>query len=176
MHSQPDAWVRLMDTLAESILEYLRAQIAVGAAAVQLFDSWAGALDAEDYNTHVAPAVAKIITGLADEGVPRILFGVTTGEILGDMAATGPDVMGVDWRVPLDAARTRMPDTVTALQGNLDPAHVLAPWDVLEAKAHSVLERGGGRAHIFNLGHGVLPSTDPGVLRRLVDLVHAWRA
>ena len=176
MHSQPDAWVRLMDTLADSILDYLRAQITAGASAVQLFDSWAGALDADDYNARVAPAVTKILSGLSDEDVPRILFGVTTGEILSDMAATGPDVMGVDWRVPLDGARARMPESVTALQGNLDPALVLAPWDVLEAKARSVLERGGGRAHIFNLGHGVLPSSDPGVLARLVDLVHAWRA
>jgi uroporphyrinogen decarboxylase len=176
MHAQPDAWVRLMDTLADSILDYLRAQITAGATAIQLFDSWAGALDADDYNTHVAPAVAKILFGLSDEDVPRILFGVTTGEILSDMAATGPDVMGVDWRVPLDDARARMPESVTALQGNLDPALVLAPWDVLEAKARSVLERGGGRAHVFNLGHGVLPTSDPGVLARLVELVHAWRA
>ena len=165
-----------MDLLADSILEYLRAQIAAGASAVQLFDSWAGALDADDYNAHVAPAVEKIFTGLSDEDVPRILFGVTTGEILGDMAATGPDVMGVDWRVPLETARARMPHSVTALQGNLDPALVLAPWDILEDKARSILERGGGRAHVFNLGHGVLPSSDPDVLARLVDFVHDWRA
>ncbi|MGH2751506.1 MAG: uroporphyrinogen decarboxylase [Actinomycetota bacterium] len=175
MHAQPEAWSRLMEVLADSILGYLRAQIAAGASAVQLFDSWAGALDAEDYNTHVAPAVAKIFDGLADAGAPRVLFGVTTGEILADMAATGPDVMGIDWRVPLDAARARMPGGVRALQGNLDPALVLAPWEVIEAKARSILERGGGRAHIFNLGHGVLPATDPAVLARLVDFVHAWR-
>jgi uroporphyrinogen decarboxylase len=176
MYSQPDVWARLMDLLAGSILEYLRAQIAAGASAVQLFDSWSGALDADDYNTYVAPAVEKIFTGLSDEDTPRILFGVATGEILGDMAATGPDVMGVDWRVPLETARARMPRSVTALQGNLDPVLVLAPWDVLADKARSVLERGGGRAHVFNLGHGVLPSSDPGVLARLVDLVHDWRA
>jgi uroporphyrinogen decarboxylase len=175
MHSEPEAWSRLMDLLAESVLTYLLAQVAAGASALQVFDSWAGALDADDYNTKVAPAVNKIFDGLRDAGVPRILFGVTTGEILGDMAATGPDVMGVDWRVPLDSARARMPLNITALQGNLDPALVLAPWEVLEARARSVLERGGGRAHIFNLGHGVLPSTDPDVLARLVDLVHSWR-
>jgi uroporphyrinogen decarboxylase len=175
MHSEPEAWKRLMDVLADSVGSYLRAQVAAGASALQVFDSWAGALDSEDYNTHVAPAVTKIFDGLRDEGVPRILFGVTTGEILGDMAATGPDVMGVDWRVPLDSARARMPLNITALQGNLDPAVVLAPWEVLEARARSVLERGGGRAHIFNLGHGVHPSTDPDVLARLVDLVHSWR-
>ncbi|MGH2698521.1 MAG: uroporphyrinogen decarboxylase, partial [Actinomycetota bacterium] len=175
MHSQPHAWIRLMDVLADSVLAYLRAQVAAGASALQLFDSWAGALDADDYNAHVAPAVTKIFEGLSDEGVPRILFGVTTGEILGDMAATGPDVMGVDWRVRLDSARARMPLNITALQGNLDPALSLAPWEVLEARARSILERGGGRGHIFNLGHGVLPSSDPAVLARLVELVHAWR-
>ncbi len=175
MHSEPAAWRRLMDILAGSILAYLRAQIAAGVSAIQLFDSWAGALDANDYNTHVAPSVATIFEGLADEGVPRILFGVTTGEILSDMAVTGPDVMGVDWRVPLDAARARMPLNISALQGNLDPALALAPWDVLEAKTRDILERGGGRGHVFNLGHGVLPSTDPAVLARLVDYVHAWR-
>ena len=173
MHAQPEAFGKLMNVLADSVLAYLRAQVGAGASAVQLFDSWAGALDADDYNTHVAPAVKRILEGLSDQNVPRILFGVATGEILGDMAATGPDVMGVDWRVPLDSARKRMPAGITALQGNLDPAHVLAPWEVLEAKARSVLERGGGRGHIFNLGHGVLPATDPGVLSRLVDLVHA---
>jgi len=161
--------------IPERAMGDLRAQIAAGVSAIQLFDSWAGALDADDYNTHVAPSVATIFEGLADEGVPRILFGVTTGEILSDMAATGPDVMGVDWRVPLDAARARMPLNISALQGNLDPALALAPWDVLEAKTRDILDRGGGRGHVFNLGHGVLPSTDPAVLARLVDYVHAWR-
>jgi uroporphyrinogen decarboxylase len=174
MHAQPGAWHRLMEVLATSVLAYLRSQITAGAAAIQLFDSWAGALDAEDYNTHVAPSVRAIFEGLAGAGVPRIYFGVTTGEIIADMAATGPDVMGVDWRVPLSAARTRMPPNITALQGNLDPALALAPWDVLEAKTRSVLTSGGGRAHVFNLGHGVLPQTDPDVLARLVDLVHDW--
>ena len=174
MHAQPDAWHKLMDVLATSVLAYLRSQIASGAAAVQLFDSWAGSLDAQDYNTHVAPSVRTIFEGLADAGVPRIYFGVTTGEILADMAATGPDVMGVDWRVPLSAARTRMPSNITALQGNLDPALMLAPREVLETRARSVLTSGGGRAHVFNLGHGVLPQTDPDALARLVDFVHDW--
>ena len=174
MHAEPEAWNALMQTLAESVLGYMRAQIAAGASAVQLFDSWAGTLSAVDYNRHVAPHVATIFDGLTGEGVPRILFGVTTGEILSDMAATGPDVMGIDWRVPLDVARSRMPAHVTALQGNLDPALVLAPWEVLERAARDVLERGGGRAHVFNLGHGVLPSSDPSVLGRLVDYVHSW--
>jgi uroporphyrinogen decarboxylase len=174
MHAQPIAWRKLMDVLATSVLAYLRAQIAAGAAAVQLFDSWAGALNAGDYNKYVAPSVRTIFEGLADAGAPRIYFGVTTGEILADMAATGPDVMGIDWRVPLSAARARMPGNISALQGNLDPALALAPWEVLEAGAREVLESGGGSAHVFNLGHGVLPQTDPDTLARLVDFVHDW--
>ncbi len=173
MYSNPTVWHRLMDLLADAIVAYLRAQIEAGAAAVQLFDSWAGALDRDDYVAYVAPAVSRIFDGIQDLGAPRIYFGVTTGELLEAMAATGPDVIGVDWRVPLDAARGRLPGI--PVQGNLDPAACLAPWDALEAKAVRVLERGGGRGHIFNLGHGVLPETDPATLARLVDLVHRWR-
>jgi uroporphyrinogen decarboxylase len=173
MYSDPKTWAKLMDKLAASVLSYLKAQVEAGAAAVQLFDSWAGVLDRDDYTTYVEPAVKTIFEGLEELGAPRIYFGVTTGELLGAMASTGPDVMGVDWRVPLDEARARLPGT--ALQGNLDPAACLAPWDVVAAKALRVLQRGGGRGHIFNLGHGVLPSTDPGTLARIVDLVHRWR-
>ena len=173
MLGAPEVWVALMERLAGSILAYLRAQVEAGAGAVQLFDSWAGALAPEDYAAHALPAVRAIMDGLADLEVPRILFGVGTGELLGPMAGSGCDVVGVDWRVPLDRARARVGDGV-ALQGNLDPAACLAPWDVLEARAMDVLRRGGGRAHVFNLGHGVLPGTDPAQLARLVDLVHSW--
>lgn len=171
MHGHPGAWRKLMDALAESMLRYLRAQIEAGAAAVQLFDSWAGALGPDDYRANVQPAVQQIFSGLEGLGAPRLYFGVTTGEILADMAQTGPDVMGVDWRVPLDRARARLPEGL-AVQGNLDPAVVLAPWEVIEDRARDVLERGGGRGHIFNLGHGVLPASDPDVLARLVEFVH----
>jgi uroporphyrinogen decarboxylase len=118
------------------------------------------------------PASAKVLHGVADLGVPRIHFGVVTGELLGAMAEAGADVVGVDWRVPLDEARRRVGDGV-AVQGNLDPASLMAPWDVVAGEVREVLDRNGGRpGHIFNLGHGVLPETDPTVLERVVDLVH----
>jgi len=173
MHTAPEVWRALMDVLAESTTTYLRAQVAAGASAVQLFDSWAGALDPDDYAAHVLPWVTQIIAALADTGAVRIVFGVATGELLPLLAATGADVVGVDWRTPLDSARRRIGRPV-ALQGNLDPSACLAPWPVVESKAAAVLERTGGRAHVFNLGHGVLPATDPDVLARLVDFVHGW--
>jgi uroporphyrinogen decarboxylase len=173
MYSEPATWAALMDVLADATLAYLRAQVAAGADAVQLFDSWMGALAPSDYESRALPWVRRILGGLSDLGVPRILFGVGTGELLGLMATSGADVVGVDWRVPLDAARERVGDGV-ALQGNLDPAACLAPWDALRASALDVLQRGGGRGHVFNLGHGVLPETDPGILARLVELVHSW--
>jgi uroporphyrinogen decarboxylase len=174
MYSDPGTWDKLMDRLSESVLAYLRAQVAAGASAVQLFDSWVGHLTPADYEHSVLPAVERIFDGLADTGVPRIHFGVGTGELLSLMNGAGADVMGIDWRVPLDAARSRLGDRV-ALQGNLDPAACLAPLEVLEEKAADVLRRGRGRGHIFNLGHGVLPQTDPGKLERLVELVHEWK-
>ena len=172
MHGEPSTWWSLLDSLADLALASLRSQVAAGAHAVQLFDSWAGALSAPDYAEHVLPFSRRIFHGLADLGVPRIHFGVGTGELLGLMAEAGPDVVGVDWRVPLDEAWERVgPDK--AVQGNLDPAICLAPWDVVSEEARKVLERAGGRAgHVFNLGHGVLPDTDPGVLQRIVELVH----
>jgi uroporphyrinogen decarboxylase len=173
MHGEPELWGRLMEALADSVLASLRAQVETGAAAVQLFDSWAGALDPLDYEAFVLPWVRRIVSGLADLGAPRIVFGVGTGELLALMAKSGADVVGVDWRVPLDEARARVGGA--AVQGNLDPAVCLAPWAAVDRKARDVLRRGGGRGHVFNLGHGVLPETDPDTLARLVDLVHEWR-
>jgi uroporphyrinogen decarboxylase len=172
MYSEPEAWQKLMDRLAEGTLSYLRAQIDAGVDAIQLFDSWAGHLSPADYGRYVLPASTSILRGL--EGtVPRIHFGVGTGQLLELMADAGTDVVGIDWRVPLDAARGRVgPERV--LQGNLDPAVCLAPWNVIEDHARDVLGRLGGERHIFNLGHGVLPETDPDNLKRLVDLVHEW--
>jgi uroporphyrinogen decarboxylase len=152
-------------------LASLRAQVSAGASAVQLFDSWVGALSPADYERHVLPATRKVLAGLADLDVPRIHFGVGTGELLRSMATAGAEVVGVDWRVPLDEARRRV-GTGLALQGNLDPTVCLAPWDVVEGATREVLERGGGVGHVFNLGHGVLPETDPGVLTAIVDFVH----
>jgi uroporphyrinogen decarboxylase len=171
MRGDPALFARLLDVLADMALASLRAQVLAGASAVQLFDSWVGALSPADYERHVLSASRKVFAGLADLGVPRIHFGVGTGELLGVMAGAGVEVIGVDWRVPLDEARRRVGPGY-ALQGNLDPTAVLAPWDVVEAETRDVLERGGGTGHIFNLGHGVLPETDPGVLTRVVELVH----
>ncbi len=173
MRSEPALFAALLDRLADIAIASLRAQVAAGASAVQLFDSWAGALAPDDYRGRVAPASGRIFAALADLDVPRIHFGVGTGELLADMAAAGADVVGVDWRVPLDEAWRRVGPN-HALQGNLDPALCAAPWPVIETAARDVLTRVGGRpGHVFNLGHGVLPETDPDVLKRLVELVHA---
>ncbi len=172
MRSEPTLWAALLDRLADIAIAWLRAQVDAGASAVQLFDSWAGALSAEDYRGRVMPASARIFAGVADLGVPRIHFGVGTGELLADMGAAGADVVGVDWRIPLDEARRRVGGAY-ALQGNLDPALCTAPWNVVEAAAADVLERAAGRpGHVFNLGHGVLPETSPDTLQRLVEFVH----
>jgi uroporphyrinogen decarboxylase len=172
MHGDPGTWRRLMEALGELVLAHLRAQVSAGAQALQLFDSWAGALDPTDYERSVLPTTRALFDGLQDLGVPVIHFGVETGELLETMRRAGGDVIGVDWRVPLDRAWERVgPDR--AIQGNLDPAVCLAPWKAVRAKALEVLDRAGGRAgHVFNLGHGVLPQTPVGTLQRLVDLVH----
>ena len=173
MYQEPETWRELLARLGDAVLASLRAQVRAGASAVQLFDSWIGALSVDDYSTYVLPTVERILAGLGDLGVPRIYFGIATGELLPLMARAGADVVGLDWRVPLNEARRRVgPDR--AVQGNLEPAACLAPWHVLRAKAAGVLERGGGRGHVFNLGHGVLPETDPHVLARLVEFVHEW--
>jgi uroporphyrinogen decarboxylase len=171
MYREPLLWRRLVDTLAEIALAALRAQVQAGASAVQLFESWAGVLDPDSYRAFVLPAARRIFDGLADLGVPRVHFGVGTGELLELLAAAGADVVGVDWRVPLDAARSRLGPEL-AVQGNLDPVVCLAPWEVVRERVLSVLERGGGTGHVFNLGHGVLPETDPDTLRRIVEFVH----
>jgi uroporphyrinogen decarboxylase len=157
---------------------FLRAQVAAGVDAVQLFDSWAGALSERDYREFVLPHSAAVLGGLADAGVPRIHFGVGTGELLGAMREAGADVVGVDWRVPLDVAVDRLAAAVPdgpapVVQGNLDPALLLADWSVIEAEVRRVMAEGtAAGAHVFNLGHGVLPQTDPTVLTRVAELVH----
>jgi uroporphyrinogen decarboxylase len=172
MYGNPPVWNALLAVLAEITISFLRVQIAAGAAAVQLFDSWAGAVSPEDYRRSVLPHTRRIFEALADSGVPRIHFGVGTGELLGLMGEAGADVIGVDWRVALDEAARRV-EPGKALQGNLDPAMLLAPWEVIERQAIQVLEAGRtAEGHVFNLGHGVLPQTDPAVLARLAELVH----
>jgi uroporphyrinogen decarboxylase len=176
MFGDPALWDALMGRLTEITISFLQVQVAAGAAAVQLFDSWAGSLSPDDYRSSVLPYSRRIFAALADTGVPRIHFGVGTGELLGLMSEAGADVIGVDWRVPLDEAARRV-EPGKALQGNLDPVTLLAPWPVIERRAREVLERGRtAEGHIFNLGHGVLPATDPDVLARLADLVHGVSA
>jgi uroporphyrinogen decarboxylase len=172
MYGDPVTFAALLDRLADLASTSLLAQVGAGAGAVQLFDSWAGALAPADYLRYVQPATAKVFAALDGCDVPRIHFGVGTAELLPLMAGAGADVVGVDWRTPLDQARARLGADV-ALQGNLDPTVCLAPWPVVAEHARSVLAAAGtGPGHIFNLGHGVLPQTDPGILARLVDLVH----
>jgi uroporphyrinogen decarboxylase len=173
MLGDPELWNALMGRLADMAIASLRSQIANGASAVQLFDSWAGALSPPVYERCVLPFSRLVFEGVADTGVPRIHFGVGTGEILHLMADAGADVIGVDWRVPLDEARRRL-GADTVLQGNLDPAVCLGPLEVVEAEVADVLRRNAGHpGHVFNLGHGVLPEIDPGVLAHVVDQVHA---
>jgi uroporphyrinogen decarboxylase len=173
MRTDPVLWRQLLDALADISLASLRAQVAAGASAVQLFDSWAGTLSAADYERYVLPSSRRIFDGLSDLGVPRIHFGVGTGELLGLLGEAGADVVGADWRVPIDEARRRI-GPGKAVQGNLDPVLCLAPWEVVESAARDVLASAGeAPGHIFNLGHGVMPETDPDTLARLVDLVHA---
>jgi uroporphyrinogen decarboxylase len=172
MRRAPEVWHGLMDRLAELTATFLRAQVAAGVDAVQLFDSWAGALSERDYREYALPYSTRVLGGLADAGVPRIHFGVGTGELLAAMAEAGADVVGVDWRVPLDEAARRVGGT-RAVQGNLDPAVLFADQASIAGEARRIVEEGRRTpGHVFNLGHGVLPDTDPDVLTRLVELVH----
>jgi uroporphyrinogen decarboxylase len=175
MHAEPAAFRDLLERLGDVVIAHLRAQVEAGAQAIQLFDSWVGSLSPADFEEHVLPVSSRIFAALADLGVPRIYFGVETGELLGLMRRAGADVVGVDWRVPLRGASARVGQGA-ALQGNLDPALLLAPWAAVERAARACLEDGtrheGG--YIFNLGHGVLPETSPEQLRRLTEFVHAF--
>ena len=173
MRSDPATWHALMERLVDLAIASVRSQVEAGASAMQLFDSWVGDLSRRDYDELVAPHTTRIFAALADLGVPRIHFGVNTGELLASIGATGADVVGVDWRVPLDEAGRRAGEGL-AVQGNLDPSLCLSPWPVVEPEVRRVLADGARHpgGHVFNLGHGVLPETDPGVLERVVELVH----
>jgi uroporphyrinogen decarboxylase len=173
MHGAPELWHALLERLASIARDFLRVQIDAGASAVQLFDSWAGALSKSDYERYVLPHSRAVLEPLGGLGVPRIHFGVGTGEFLDSMRTAGADVVGVDWRVPLDDAARRVgPGAV--VQGNLDPALLLADWSVIESEVRRIVAEGrAADGHIFNLGHGVLPETDPEVITRVVALVQS---
>jgi len=171
MFGAPDVWDALMRKIAGISAAYLQVQVAAGASAIQLFDSWAGAVTRADYQRSVMPYSASVLSAIGGTGVPRIHFGVGTGEILDLMGEAGAEVVGVDWRVPLAEGVRRVGGR--AVQGNLDPTLVFAPTEVMLERADQVLEAGrGAPGHIFNLGHGVIPSTDPDQLKRLTDHVH----
>jgi uroporphyrinogen decarboxylase len=171
MYGAPDTWRRLMETLTRVTIDYLTNQIIAGADAVQLFDSWVGLLDPVTYAAKVLPYTRQIVAAIAPLA-PLIHFSTGTAALLEQIAASNPAAVSVDWRLPLDVAWARIGPDV-AIQGNLDPALVLAPWATVAAGVEDVLRRAGGRpGHIFNLGHGVLPETDPEVLGRIVRLVH----
>jgi uroporphyrinogen decarboxylase len=173
MYGNPELWHALLGRLADITISFLQIQVAAGASAIQLFDSWVGAVAPDDYRHAILPHTSRILAALAPTGVPRIHFGVGTGELLGLMGEAGADVVGVDWRIPLDEAVRRV-EPGKALQGNLDPAVLLAPWEVIEERTRDILARARTtEGHVFNLGHGVLPETDPNVLARLADLVHS---
>ncbi len=172
--TEPQVWHELLDRLVTIVVAHVAAQVDAGAAAIQIFDSWVGALAPVTYEAAVAPHMRRLFEAIGGLGVPVIHFGVGTGELLGAMADAGGDAIGIDARVPLDAGWDRVGGPARrAVQGNLDPSALLAPWDVVEHHALDVLARAGGRdGHVFNLGHGVLPETPVEHLQRLVDLVH----
>jgi uroporphyrinogen decarboxylase len=175
MYGAPDVWHALCARLAQIATTVLQVQIDAGVSAVQLFDSWAGALSEADYRRYVQPHSASVLQALAATGVPRIHFGVDTAALLPAMGEAGAEVVGVDWRTPLDRAAVLVGDR--SVQGNLDPAVLFAPFDVIEHEVRRILDEGRlARGHVFNLGHGVLPETDPDVLTRVVDLVHKLSA
>ncbi len=172
MYGQPTLWHELMSRITDVTIRYLKGQVAAGADAVQLFDSWLGLLNAETYRSSVAPYTSRIFSEL--RGIaPTIHFSTGTVQLLEEIGKTGPDIVSVDWRLPLDVAWSTL-GFATGIQGNLDPTILMAPWPVVETASHDVLRRAAGRpGHIFNLGHGILPETDPDQLARVVDLVHS---
>jgi uroporphyrinogen decarboxylase len=178
MLGEPDTWHALMTALTDVTIAFLQVQVEAGVDAIQVFDSWAGTLSLADYRSYVFPHSSRVFSTLADAGVPMTHFGVGTAELLGAMGQAGAGVVGVDWRTSLTDAAARVAPG-TALQGNLDPVVLMAGWPVVERAARAVVEDGrravdaGAAGHIFNLGHGVLPATDPAIITDLVALVHS---
>lgn len=174
MYRDKDAWHSLMTKLATVAGEYLLAQAEAGAQVLQLFDSWVGELSPQDYRQYVQPYSKKTLAIAKQSGVPLIHFGTNTNGMLEDIRDAGGDVIGVDWRIDIDVATKRLGDNV-AVQGNLDPVALYAPWDEVKVRAQNILDRMKGRdGHIFNLGHGILPTTPNDNVKRLVDFVHEY--
>ncbi|MEB6550368.1 uroporphyrinogen decarboxylase [Heyndrickxia sporothermodurans] len=175
MYSEPKAWFALMDKLADMTIAYVRAQIKAGASAIQIFDSWVGALNVEDYRIYIKPVMERIFSELRKENVPLIMFGVGASHLALEWHDLPLDVVGLDWRLPIQEARQK--GITKAVQGNLDPALLLAPWEVLEEKTKSILDQGMKTpGYIFNLGHGVFPQVNPETLKRLTSFIHEYSA
>jgi uroporphyrinogen decarboxylase len=173
MYAEPKAWFTLMDKLADMTITYGRSQIKAGASAFQIFDSWVGALNVQDYRTFIKPTMEKIFTELKKENVPLIMFGVGASHLSMEWHDLPIDVVGLDWRLPIQEARSN--GITKTVMGNLDPAILLAPWDVIEEKAKVIIDQGiENPGHIFNLGHGVFPSVKPETLKRLTAFVHEY--
>lgn len=174
MYAEPQAWHSLMEKLSRVLIDYLSAQVRAGAQAIQLFDSWVGALSLEDYQTYVASHSAAVLAAVARTGVPAIHFGTGTSSLLEAMRDAGGDVIGVDWRIPLDRAWERLGPSV-AIQGNLDPVALFAPRPELERRVRAILQAAAGRpGHVFNLGHGILPETPVESVKAVVEMVHEF--
>lgn len=172
MYSDPGTWALVMEKITETLRQYLIAQGRAGAQVIQIFDSWAGCLGPQDYREFVFPYASKLLRSLKEAGIPTIHFGTGTADLLPLLREAGGDVIGVDWRTPLDVAWSRIGGGV-GVQGNLDPVTLLAPWPLLEARAREVLDSVNDRpGHIFNLGHGILPNTPVDAVKRLADFVH----
>jgi uroporphyrinogen decarboxylase len=172
MFTEPAAWDELMSKLSEVVRRYLRAQVEAGAQAVQLLDSWVGALSPEDYEARILPHVSHILKDVEQTGVPVIHFGTGTATLLELQKRAGGTVIGIDHRLTLTQARARLGGDI-AYQGNLEPMLLLAPWDVLEKRARTIIEEGKQlEGHVFNLGHGIIPEVDPAVVTRLVSFIH----
>ncbi|GAA0314179.1 uroporphyrinogen decarboxylase [Bacillus carboniphilus] len=173
MYGEPKAWFALMDKLGDMTITYIKAQIKAGISAFQIFDSWVGTLNRQDYQTFVKPVMTKIFTELQKENVPMIYFGVGASHLIHDWNELPVHVIGLDWRMPIREARAL--GIKKSLQGNLDPTFLLAPWDVLEAKAKEILDAGMEQpGYIFNLGHGVFPDVNPDTLRKLTQFIHDY--
>ncbi|HJV18039.1 MAG TPA: uroporphyrinogen decarboxylase [Bacillales bacterium] len=175
MYAEPKAWFALMDKLGDMIITYVKSQLKAGAKAIQIFDSWVGALNVEDYRIFIKPVMNRIFTALKEENAPLIMFGVGASHLAMEWNDLPLDVVGLDWRLPIQEAREM--GINKTIQGNLDPAILLAPWEVIEKKAKAILDQGMAQnGYIFNLGHGVFPQVDPAVLTRLTTFIHEYSA